>query len=57
MKFAWQYNFENIMWLNNDTITNENFINDMLNTLEKYKDNLVSCRINYYPDKEYIWWM
>lgn len=57
MKFAWQHNFKSIMRLNNDTIIKANFLESMLYWLDKYQNHLLSCRILFYPDTEYIRWL
>ena len=55
MKFAWQHNFENIMWLNNDTIVSKWFLWTLEEWLSQYPNNLLSCKIVFFPDTEYIW--
>lgn len=55
MKFAWQHEFSNIMWLNNDTIVLEWLVQNLELWLKKYPNSLISCRIVFYPDIEYIW--
>lgn len=54
MKFAWQNNFDYIMWLNNDTIVNENLINSLERWAEKYPNSLLSPKIVFYPDIDYV---
>lgn len=55
MKFARQHNFSHIMWLNNDTLVKDHFIENMLEWAKIYNNHLLSCRILFYPDSNYIW--
>lgn len=57
MKFAHQHDFKQIIWLNNDTIVTEWFIHNLEKWLEKYPHSLLSCRIVFYPDTDYIWFL
>lgn len=46
-----------IMLLNNDTLVEPNFLDNMLNSFkENDKVGLVGCKIMYYPKKDIIWY-
>ena len=57
IKYALNHNADYIMLLNNDTIVESQFLNDMINSFNvNNKIGIVGCKIMYYPEKNIIWY-
>lgn len=57
IKYALDHNADYIMFLNNDTLVNNDFLNNMIMSFTKdNKVGLVGCKIMHYPAKNIIWY-
>lgn len=57
IKYALCHKADYIMLLNNDTLVQKHFLDNMLNCFNKDKKiGLVGCKIMYYPEKNVIWY-
>ncbi|MBV4432325.1 glycosyltransferase family 2 protein [Clostridium tyrobutyricum] len=57
IKYALDNKADYILLLNNDTLVEKNFLDNMLNPFIKDKKvGLVGCKIMYYPQKNIIWY-
>lgn len=57
IKYALDHNAYYIMLLNNDTLVEMDFLDNMLNSFNKDdRIGLVGCKIMYYPEKNIIWY-
>ena len=57
IKYALKSNADYVLLLNNDTLEEPNFLNNMINSFNKdEKIGLVGCKIMYYPEKDKIWY-
>ena len=57
IEYALNNGADYVMLLNNDTLVEPNFLDEMLNTVKgNAKVGLVGCKIMYYPKKDTIWY-
>ncbi|WP_123054655.1 glycosyltransferase family 2 protein [Clostridium sp. JN-1] len=57
IKSALKNNADYVLLLNNDTLVEPNFLNNMINSFNKDdRIGLVGCKIMYYPEKDKIWY-
>lgn len=57
IKYALKNRADYILLLNNDTLVESNFLDEMLNSFCKdISIGLVGCKIMYYPEKNIIWY-
>lgn len=57
IEYAIKNKAEYVLLLNNDTLVEPNFLDEMLNSFHKdEKIGIVGCKIMYYPQKNIIWY-
>jgi len=55
LKYLYQNWYKKYLLLNNDTIISKNFIINIIETSNKFPNNLISCKINYFDNPNIIW--